>query len=71
MSQLTEEVGQALNSTKNGLLFVCFCFVLLFLFCFVFCLFVLFVVVVVFWPKLKIMVNTFNEAFASEELTYT
>ena len=25
-----------------------------------------------FWPKLKIMVtNTFNEAFASEELTYT
>ena len=54
----TEEVGQALNSMKNGSaaggdgLTVDF--------------------LNLFWPKLKIMVtNTFNEAFASEELTYT
>ena len=58
MSQLTEEVGQALNSMKNGSapggdgLTVEF--------------------YKLFWPKLKIMVtNTFSEAFASEKLTYT
>ena len=45
MSQLTEEVGQALNSTKTA--YCLFVFVLFCCFCFVFCLFVLFVVVFV------------------------
>ena len=57
----TEKVGQALNAMKNGSapdgdgLTVEF-----------------YLKNKIIWPKLKIMVtNTFNEAFASEELTYT
>ena len=54
----TEEVGQALNAVKNGSAPGGNDLIVdLFKY---------------FWPKLKIMVtNTFNEAFASEELTYT
>ena len=54
----TEEVGQALNAMKNGSApGGNGLTVEIFKF---------------FWPKLKIMVtNIFNEAFASEELTYT
>jgi len=56
----TEEVGQALNAMKNGSAPGGDGFTVdIYKF-------------VCFWPKLKIMVtNTFNEAFASEELTYT
>ena len=54
----TEEVGQALNAMKNGSDPggpLTFEFYKIF-----------------FWPKLKILVtDTFNEAFTSEELTYT
>ena len=54
----TEEVGQALNAMKNGSAPGGDGLTVEFY--------------KFFWPKLKIMVtDTFNEAFASEELTYT
>ena len=54
----TEEVGQALNAMKNGLAPDGDGLTVEFY--------------MFFWPKLKILVtDTFNEAFASEELTYT
>ena len=54
----TEEVGQALNAMKNGSAPDGNGLIVELL--------------TFFWPKLKIMVtNTFNEAFASEELTHT
>ena len=54
----TEEVGQALNAMKNGSAPGGDGLTVEFY--------------NFFWPKLKILVtDTFNEAFASEELTYT
>ena len=53
----TEEVGQALNAMKNGSAAGGDGLTV--------------EVYTFFWPKLKIMVNILNEAFASEELTYT
>ena len=54
----TEKVGQALNAMKNGSAPGGDGLTVEFY--------------KFFWPKLKIMVtNTFNEAFASEKLTYT